>query len=155
MGIECEYVNEYAKMLVWEKRNYTLDNQIYIFGKQHHRIFRLLGQVNVIITDSPILLSPIYDKEKRLTLEQLVVEEHNKMWNYNVFLKRKKLYISRGRLQNEEEAQEIDRDVLNVLDINNQPYDVFEASPDGKASIVKNILLLLENGSSTQKGNNS
>jgi len=80
-GIECELAAEYAKDLVWEKRDKTFENQVYIFGKQHHRIFRLLGQVQVVITDSPLLLTPIYDGEKRSTLKQLVFEETNKCNN--------------------------------------------------------------------------
>lgn len=153
LHINCELAFEYAKELVWEKRDATFNNQIYLFGKQHHRIHKLLGQVDVVITDSPILLSPIYDIEKRLTLEKLAVEEHNKMWTYNVFLIRKKSYNPLGRNQNETEAKEIDSQVLGILDRHHQCYETFEASPDGKTAIVKKILLLLENRHS-QKGNN-
>lgn len=155
LHINCEIASEYAKDLVWEKRTYTFQNQIYLFGKQHHRIFRLLGQVDVVITDCPLLLTPVYDGEKRPTFEKLVVEEHNKMWTYNVFLKRKKLYNPIGRNHDEQQAKEIDTQVLNVLDRNNQCYEVSEASPEGKIAIVKKILLLLENGPSPMKGSNS
>ena len=87
-GVTCEEATEYAKDLTWEERHRTFTDQIYIFGKQYHRIQRLLGQVSVIITDSPLMLTPVYDSEKRPTLEKLAVEEHNKMWTYNAFLKR-------------------------------------------------------------------
>lgn len=147
LQINCEIASEYAKELVWEKRDATFSNQIYLFGKQHHRIHRLLGQVDVVITDCPILLSPVYDEEKRPTFEKLVVEEHNKMWTYNVFLNRVKAYNPIGRRSTHDltEAKKIDAKVLDVLDRNNQCYETFEASPEGKIAIVQKILLLLEN----------
>jgi len=151
LQIDCEIASEYAKDLVWEKRNYTFEDQIYLFAKQYHRIFRLLGQVDVVITDSPILLSPVYDNQHRSTLEKLVVEEHNKMWTYNVFLRRKKKYNPVGRIHNEQQAHELDRKILNVLDKTNQCYEVFDASKDGKDAIVKKILLFLNNKPSTLK----
>jgi len=142
--INSELAAEYAKDLVWEERKKTFEDQLYLFAKQHHRIFVLLGQVEVVVTDCPILLSPVYDTEKRATFEKLVVEEHSKMWTYNVFLKRKKAYNPKGRIHNEEQAHEIDRKVLDVLDRNNQCYETFDASPEGKDKIVQKILLLLE-----------
>jgi hypothetical protein len=143
LGINCEMAREYAKELVWEKRDFTFENQIYLFGKQHHRIFQLLGQNDVVITDCPLLLSPVYAGGKLAQFDPLVVEEHNKMWNYNVFLNRKKTFNPIGRRHDEEHSKMIDRQVLDVLD--NRPYETFEASPEGKTAIVKKILLLLEN----------
>lgn len=151
LQINCEIAPEFAKDLVWEKRNYTFEDQIYLFAKQYHRIFRLLGQVDVVITDCPILLSPVYDKERRPTFEKLVLEEHEKMWTYNVFLKRKKKYNPIGRIHNEAQARDIDRQILDVLDRTNQCYEVFEASKEGKNDIVKKILLFLENKLSSLK----
>lgn len=145
LGVNCEMAPEYAKNLVWEKRDFTFENQTYLFGKQHHRIFCLLGQNDVVITDCPILLSPVYDGGKRPEFDALVLEEHNKMWNYNVFLKRKKVFNPLGRRHDEEQSHMIDRQVLDVLDKYNQPYETFEATPEGKVAIVKKILLLLEN----------
>jgi len=144
-GVECEIASEYAKDLVFEHRSDTFKDQIYMFAKQYHRIFRLLGQVDVVITDSPILQSPVYDSQKRPTLEKLVVEEHRKMWTYNVFLKRVKPYNPNGRLQTKEEAIEIDREILDVLNRNNEAYETFYGTPEGKDAIVRKINLLLRN----------
>lgn len=142
-GINCELAAKYAKDLCWEERTRTFDDQIYIFGKQHHRIFRLLGQVAVVITDSPLLLTLVYDAEKRPTLKKLVLEEHNKMWTYNVFLKRKKVFNPKGRNHNEEQSKDIDYAVADMLWENDVLIETFEGTADGKEAIVKKILMLL------------
>jgi len=143
-NINCELVGEFAKDLVWESRKKALEDQIYIFGKQHHRIFRLLEQVDVIITDSPLLLTSIYDAEKRSSLAILAIEEHSKLWNYNVFLKRIKKFNPRGRIHTEAESRGLNRDILDLLDKYKQPYEVFDGSTHGKDKIVNKIFMLLE-----------
>jgi len=62
-GFDVELVSEYAKELVWEERSETIKNEVYLFAKQHHRIFRLLGKVEYIITDRPLMLSLLYNAE--------------------------------------------------------------------------------------------
>jgi hypothetical protein len=143
-GINTELAAEFAKDLTWEKRHHTLEDQIYIFGKQYHRIFRLWGKVDVIVTDSPILLTPIYDIEKRPTLKKLVMEEHEKLWTYNVFLKRKKGYNPKGRNQTEAEAKKIDFTILDMLNDCNVAYEVCEGNDKGKNEIVDKVKLMLK-----------
>lgn len=66
MGINCELVTEFAKDKVWERNNEALSNQIYIFAKQYYRMSRCAGQVDVIVTDSPLFLSPFYNKDPEI-----------------------------------------------------------------------------------------
>ena len=143
-GINCELVTEFCKDLTWERRYKTFEDQIYIFGKQYHRIHRLMGQVDVIITDSPLLLTPVYDSEKRPTLEKLAVEEHDKMWTYNAFLKRKKAFNPKGRIHGEDHAKEIDTAIIDILMKHEVLFETFDGTTDGKDAIVKKILMLLE-----------
>lgn len=131
MGIDCELVTEFAKDLVWEERFKTFENQIYMFGKQHHRINRLLGCVDVIVTDSPLLLSPMYDKENRKTLEKMVIEEYNKVNNINFFIRRLNIYNSEGRNQTREEAIKIDEKLEIFLNKHNIPF--FEINCERKS----------------------
>lgn len=144
MDVNCELAAEFAKDLVWEQRHKTFEDQIYLFAKQYHRIFRLLGQVDVVITDCPILLSPVYDVERRLTFQRLVVEEHRKMWTYNVFLKRKKMFNPKGRNHNLEQAVQLDKDILNQLDDLGESYETVDGTTEGKNKIVNQIISLLQ-----------
>lgn len=145
-GINCELASEFAKDLTWEARHKTFEDQIYIFGKQYHRIHRLMGQVSVVITDSPLLLTPIYDAEKRQTLERLAVEEHNKMWTYNAFLIRKKPFNQSGRKHDEEGSKELDSQIAEMLLKHDVAFETFEGTPEGRDAIVKKILMLLSWG---------
>ena len=54
---------EFAKDKVWEESFKTMDDQIYIFGKQFHKIWRLKDKVDVIICDSPLPISIVVSKQ--------------------------------------------------------------------------------------------
>ena len=143
LGLNVELVTEYAKDKVWEKHEAILDNQIYVFAKQYHRLFRLTNQVEVVVTDAPILLSTIYNKDRTLlgtSLDTLVVEAYNTFNNVNYFLKRTKKYNPKGRLQTEDEAKELDIQINNMLDRLSIPYDIHEGANEGKHDIVDDIM---------------
>ena len=67
-GISCELIQEFAKDKVWENNTeiFKPENQVYIFGKQFYRMSRLKDKVDYIITDSPLLLSNVYNKSEFL-----------------------------------------------------------------------------------------
>ena len=143
LGLNTELVTEYAKDKVWEKHEAILDNQIYVFAKQYHRLFRLVDQVEVVVTDSPILLSTIYNKDRSLlgtSLDTLVVEAYHTFNNINYFLNRTKKYNPKGRLQTEDEAKELDIQINNMLDRLSIPYDIHEGANEGKHDIVDDIM---------------
>lgn len=117
MGINCELVTEFAKDKVWEKNNEALSNQIYIFAKQYYRITRCVGKVDVIITDSPLFLSPFYNKDPDIDepLKELVSKIVAKYDNLNYFLRRVKKYNPVGRLQTEAESNEYGIHIKDML----------------------------------------
>ena len=134
--IETEYVSEYAKELVWDGRadmlGGTIKNQALVYEEQKRRIDRLLGKVDVIVTDSPIILSAIYIKpelnepEEYKKFQQKLVREFKKYDNFNFFINRdKKNYQQAGRIHNLEEAIQIDEDIKRFLDKNNIYYGTY------------------------------
>lgn len=135
MGINVELVTEFAKDMVWEKSVRTLDNQIFVFANQHHRLWRLRDQVDVIVTDSPLLLSLYYGNEESETFEQLVLEEFNRFTNFNVLLQRTKPYNPAGRLQTEVQAKQIDDEVRRILTHTYQEFLVRPADRLGAVDI--------------------
>lgn len=121
-GINCELVTEYAKDKVWEGSFNILDNQLYIFAKQHHRLFRLKNKVDVIITDSPLLFSLFYGKDMPQCFKELVISSYKNFNNIDIFLERQKEYNPAGRMQSELEAKEIDVYLKDILNENEVEY---------------------------------
>jgi molybdopterin-guanine dinucleotide biosynthesis protein len=114
-GYNAELVTEYAKDLTWQKSMAVLDNQLYVFAKQHHRIWRLKDQVEFVVTDAPLLNSLIYG-ESTETFKRLVIEQFHSFESINIFLQRVKPYNPSGRSQSEDEAKEIDVKTLKMLE---------------------------------------
>ena len=115
-GLNVELVTEVAKDLVWGEREFDLSNQILVFGQQYHRLFRLKGKVDAIITDSPLFLSVVYGVHESDAFRTLVKEKYNEFENVDIFLTREKVYNPHGRTQKtEEEAKAVDRTLLDGL----------------------------------------
>lgn len=123
-----ELVSEYAKDLVWEERLKMFGEQDYIFAQQNKRLRRLIGKVDIAITDSPILLGAIYtpDDYYMPSLKKVLLEAFTSYDNVNYLLRRKKDYVQIGRNQNAEEAKEKDSDIrllLNACGFEFEPID--------------------------------
>lgn len=137
--INCEEVTEYAKDKTWERNWETLSNQIYVFAKQHHKIYLLLQKVDVIITDSPLLMSVLYDKDKNEHLKKLAIDQHFSMNNINFFLDRNHPYQQAGRYHNEEEADYIGQRIESILKENEVQYESIYSSPQKAIEIADSI----------------
>jgi len=138
-GIDCEMATEYAKDVVWSGNLNTLNNQLYVFAKQSNKLFRLNGKVDVIITDSPLILSLMYGKDMSQSFKSLVLEQFHQYNNMTLFLHRSKAYNPNGRYQTEDEAKELDNVMLDLLKSNNIPYSDIVAKPENVDTIVQMI----------------
>lgn len=123
-GYDCEMVTEFMKDLIWERRGETFKDELYIFAKQNHRLFRVNGKVDIIVTDRPILLTNAYNQDNK-ELCDLCLKTFNEYNNLNILLKRQVEYQPNGRNQTEEEAIEIDNITRHVLESNGIDYYVF------------------------------
>lgn len=137
-GISAEYVSEYTKDLVWEKNEVLLDgspeSQFEILKEQLRRMDRLYGQVDVIVTDAPILLNQIYNKNLTPEYKKMIDELNKQYYSYNFFIERNPdKYDTQGRLQTFEESKKKDAEIASSLKKNHIVYDL--ATPDGLQSI--------------------
>ncbi len=117
-GYECELITEYAKDKIWAEHEAILNDQLYIFAKQHNRVWRVNKKVEFAITDSPLLLSLVYANEKDNTgpFRDLVFERFARYNNCNIFIERNVPYSNIGRVQQtEKEAMAVDVVLKNLL----------------------------------------
>jgi nicotinamide riboside kinase len=125
--INAELVTEYAKDLVWEKRSSALKCQPYVFGKQLYKIEKLIDQTDVIITDSPLVLSVVYNPGYPNSFEKSVVEIFHSFNNMNLFIKRKDIdFESAGRNENLKQAVSIDEQIKRTLIENNITFELID-----------------------------
>ncbi len=144
-GHNVELAPEYAKELVWAERQKDLTIQPYVFGKQYHRIARLLGKVEAIITDSPILLCQMYAGENYpQSFHWCIKDLHDRLNNINYFVVRCKEYNPIGRNQTEEQAIELDECVHALLMNNNIKYDEVDGTAEGLRFLVDDVQKVLE-----------
>jgi len=140
-GFSAELVTEYAKDMVWSDRTAMFEYQEYIFAKQRHRIERLKGKVDYVITDSPINLGHFYMPEGS-PYEQLgafIDSCFDTYDNLNIFLMRPhdRPYEQYGRYQTEEEAEEIDKNILNFLTNKEIPFTLIMADDGVPENVIK------------------
>lgn len=148
LGVNAELVTEFAKDKVWEESHAVFENQLYMFAKQYFRMTRCENKVDVIVTDSPLLLSLIYNNDRtRLgeDFDKLVIHLFNYYNNMNYFLHRVKPYNPNGRFQTEKESDKLSDIIKQTFSdagcqMKEQNGDIF-----GYDSIVSDVLLALAN----------
>lgn len=140
-GWNVELVTEVAKDLVWEGRHCALGNQAYVFGRQIQRIDRLKGQVDYVITDSPVLLSAIYaPQDYPAEWEKVVVELWKRYDNSVAFLGRGPWFDDRGRVHNLDASVEIDRRIAVLLAKHNITYTQVDYGYQSPGEVLDSIL---------------
>lgn len=129
-GYNAEYVQEYAKELVYEKDMEMLDgspeHQYEILKEQTRRMDRLYDQVDFIVTDSPVMLNTIYNKQLTPEYESLVNELQGEYINYSFFMERDvSNFEEEGRIHNLTESIEKDNEIKDMLQKNEIKYKTY------------------------------
>lgn len=146
-GYVVEYVQEYAKTLVWAGDFDKLNNQYYVSRKQYDLLKAVDGKVDFIVTDGPLLHGLVYnvineenvsDKDKT---EKAILKFYNDFTNINIFLNRNQAgYEPSGRLQTEGEAKKIDRYVKEHLERTNIEYQVLTSDKGNIEPLTRYII---------------
>ena len=115
-GVRAELVTEFAKDLTWGERFGEISNPVYVAGCQWERFRRLIGKVDWIVTDSPILLASAYvTAPEDALLCRYIAELHERIPSHNFLVERHKEFVPEGRNQTEEEARGLDTRIHRLL----------------------------------------
>lgn len=116
-GSDAELAMEAIKPYVYSGETKVLDNQLQVFALEAGKIDRLYGHVEYIVTDSPKLLSIVYDKKQDKDFAAMVMESAKKNRSVNIYLERNPevKYQNAGRVHTELEAKTLDRQILRML----------------------------------------
>lgn len=107
LGFKVELALEAAKDETYEGNRTTLDNQFLLAALQDHRLRRLVGHVDWVVTDSPIPIGEVYTTPEYIEWVPWA-EAYERYNNYDVFVQRTKPYAIFGRNQTEAEAHGLD-----------------------------------------------
>lgn len=138
--IEIEEILEYAKDATWERRGKKLFRaQDYIFGKQHFRLANVVDEVNLIVTDSPILMTLAYITPEwpMPSLRNVVYEAYAQYDNLDIYIDRGRSYDPKGRNQTMQEAIEIDNKILSLLEERSTGYQRLKFSRSNAVEIIE------------------
>jgi len=141
-GITCSIASEYVKDVLMRKAMKEFECQLKLFSEQHFILFSLTNEVDVIITDAPLLLFPSYDKTKCPHLKALVLKEYNQYDNLLYFIERdlNVPYETVGRYQDLDGAKQVDDELKQFLFENDMSYETITGiGPDSLEIIFKDI----------------
>lgn len=101
-------------------------NQFEILKEQTRRVDRLYDQVDFIVTDSPILLNEIYNKELTPEYRDIVGKIQNSYSNFSFFIERDvSNFEEEGRIHNLAESIQKDQEIRDMLLDNDIKYKTY------------------------------
>lgn len=132
-GIHAEYVREAIKWRIYRNTDHEgRIKQDLLMAEQLDDLLTLNGKVDVVVTDSPLLMQCAYHDEHNSSpsLTKRTIELVNEFDNFNVLLQRTHVYDPRHRYQTEEQAEEKHHQIIKLLDDNNQNYVIVPTHQD-------------------------
>lgn len=147
-GLKVEYLQEYAKKLVWQKDFEMLNNQHLVSYKYYKSIAAMKGCVDFIILDSSLLNGIWYNRNNTENLsniektDDMIIKYYNEFKNINFFINRGIYqYENNGRIETEEQAKTIDQDIKNILknELNIDYTEIDMINGNAISNILENI----------------
>ena len=118
-----ETVPDFAKALVWQRDTQALRNQYLIAQQQHAMLDVLDGQVEYLVTECSLPQLLYYNESYADNIcdvaktRKQILAWHHQYQNINLLVQRnpERRYVRSGRLQDEEQAKQVDRELRACL----------------------------------------
>jgi hypothetical protein len=145
---KAEYVQEYAKTLVWQNRLEELANQYNVSLEQYRMVKSVDGKVQYICLDSPLLLGLYYNRYHKENVcdvkktESMILSKMQEFDNIYIFLERNEEYPyeTEGRIHTEEQSKEIASQLVDLLNELGIKYKSFRSDRRNVQDILDYIL---------------
>lgn len=153
--VKCELCMEYVKSWAYDNKAPSKYDQFYIFGKEVYHLTRLLGKVDYIICDSPVMIGNYYLAKAQgaglqaPTILDPVIKQLNELIEndghqvHDIFFFRTKAYIEAGRYQTAEESDAIGKELYSFLTAEHRLGDKLLALSCPDASRLTEVLNIL------------
>ena len=143
----AEYVQEYAKQLIWQGRLDELANQYNVSLEQYKMIKAVDGQVDYICLDSPLVLGLYYNRHHPENVcdirktERMILSKISEFDNIYIFLERNEEYPyeTQGRIHTEEQSRVISQELLQMMNSLGIEYRCFRSDRKNVAAILDYI----------------
>lgn len=145
LGYNAEPVSEYPKKASWEKNLSKTAYQPVIFANQAYQQNLLRGQTDIMISDSPLLLSLVYNADRTTdTFKKFVLEEFKSYQNLTYYIVRddSQSFQQSGRIHDSIQSQVLDRVILETMEQYHIPFKRIDNSRESIQTIIEDIKVL-------------
>jgi uncharacterized protein YozE (UPF0346 family) len=143
----AEYIQEYAKMLIYLEKFDELYNQYNVSFQQYKMINSVKNKVEYCVTDSPLLLGLYYNRNFSQNVsnvqktEEMILSKMSEFDNIYIFLERGDYpFEETGRIHNYEQSLQIEKELRLLLDELNIPYKAYKSDKDNIPAMLEYIL---------------
>lgn len=118
-GYKVEYVSEWIKEEIFNGNLNIVNDQLYILASQYRKLKALYdSDLDFIVTDCPLILSYFYGNKYKCSdsfLDDITLNRFLEYPGINYLLQHSGTFETFGRLQNEVESLEDEKEIINLL----------------------------------------
>jgi len=121
-GWNVELITEYTKELIIRGDTHTLSDELLVFAEKYRRVAQM-KDVDIVITDSPLLNSVIYGGGQfGESAEDFYYSVADSFDNLYFFLETSRDYVAFGRMPDKEGAEDKGMKLLQLIQTHGIPY---------------------------------
>lgn len=146
----AEWSTEVAKELVWAEEFDILNNQHEVSRKQYESFRSKADKVDFVVTDGSLIHALYYNRANPDNVcnvertERDILKWHREFRHLVIYLEREPdaPYEQTGRIQNEQQALDVDRELIHIM--NNHQIE-FVRLPAGRDTVERVVEMALSN----------